>query len=188
LPAIILLNDQELAMLVSRDDTRAYDVLFRRHWKRIYAVARDLLKCEHQAEEAVQEVFLKVWAGRTELGSIKSFENWLFIIARNHIYNVLRRKARERGFLSKLADSNGQPPESPDEMLQAKEQTRILDDMVRRLPPQQQVAWRLAHQADMSYEHIGAVLGISRHTVRNHLAKAVQSLRFHGRNESDDRS
>jgi len=188
LPAITTVSDQELAMLVSRDDNRAYDALFRRHWKRIYSVARDLLKSDHLAEEAVQEVFLKVWTARAELVAIRSFEDWLFIIARNHIYNVLRRKARERGFLSKLADSNGQPPESPDEMLQAKEQTRILDDMVRRLPPQQQVAWRLAHQADMSYEHIGAVLGISRHTVRNHLAKAVQSLRFHGRNESDDRS
>jgi RNA polymerase sigma-70 factor (ECF subfamily) len=186
LPAITLLNDQELAELVSRDDTGAYDVLFRRHWKRIYAVARDLLKCGHLAEEAVQEVFLKVWAGREDLAEIKSFENWLFIIARNHIYNVLRRKAKERGFLNMLSDATGSGPAGPEEMLQAKEQSRILDDMIRRLPPQQQLALRLAHQADMSYEHIGAVMGISRHTVRNHLAKAVQSLRFRGRNTDED--
>lgn len=85
-----------------------------------------------------------------------------------------------------LSDATGSGPAGPEEMLQAKEQSRILDDMIRRLPPQQQLALRLAHQADMSYEHIGAVMGISRHTVRNHLAKAVQSLRFRGRNTDED--
>ena len=85
-----------------------------------------------------------------------------------------------------LADSKVSVPMGPEEILQVKEQTRILDDMIRRLPPQQQVALRMAHQSEMSYEHIGAVMGISRHTVRNHLAKAVQSLRFQGRNTSDD--
>ncbi len=175
-------------MLVSRDDTRAYDILFRRHWKRVYAVAKDLLKSDHLAEEVVQEVFLKVWAARTELSSIRSFENWLFIIARNHIYNSLRRKVRERGFLSMLADSFGTCPACPDEVLHVKERKRFLEDMICRLPPQQQVAFRMAHQADMSYEHIGAVMGISRNTVRNHIARALHALRFQVRSDADDLS
>ncbi len=181
-----MLNDQELAMLVSRDDVRAYDVLFHKHWKRIFAVARDLLKCDHLAEEAVQEVFLKVWASRTDLLFIKSFENWLFIIARNHIFNVLRKKSKETGFRARLSELFGNAEAGPEELLQVKERARMVDDMIRRLPPQQQLALRMAHQADMSYEHIGAVMGISSHTVRNHLARAVQTLRFQGRATTDD--
>ncbi|MFN7280803.1 MAG: RNA polymerase sigma factor [bacterium] len=188
MPAITTVSDQELAMLVSRDDSRAYDALFRRHWKRIYSVARDLLKSDHLAEEAVQEVFLKVWSARAELVAIRSFENWLFIIARNHIYNTLRRKMREKSFLSMLSESFGIRQTGPEEMLQVKERARLLDDMIRQLPPQQQVVLRMAHQADMSYEHIGEMMGISRNTVRNHLARAVQTLRFQMRKAPEDLS
>ena len=173
-------------MLVCRDDTRAYDALFLRHWKRIYAVARDLLKSDYQAEEVVQEVFLKVWANRAELSSVKSFENWLFIIARNHIYNTLRRKVREKGFLTMLSDSFGSSPVCPDEVLNIKERKRFLEDMIGQLPPQQQVAFRMAHQADLSYEHIGALMGISRNTVRNHIARALHALRFQVRGDADE--
>lgn len=173
-------------MLVSCDDTRAYEILFQRHWKRVFGVARDLLKSEDLAEEAVQEVFLKVWAGRSELSIVRSFENWLFIIARNHIYNTLRRKVRERGFISRLAGTFGLQPAGPEELLQRKDSVRLLDDLIRQLPPQQQVVLRMAHQADMDYAHIGELMGISRNTVRNHLARAVQTLRFQLKKAPDE--
>ena len=87
-----------------------------------------------------------------------------------------------------LADSFGTCPACPDEVLHVKERKRFLEDMIRRLPPQQQVAFRMAHQADMSYEHIGAVMGISRNTVRNHIARALHALRFQVRSDADDLS
>ncbi len=186
MPATPQVSDQELALLVSRDDTRAYEILFQRHWKSIFGVARDLLKSEDLAEEAVQEVFLKVWAGRSELPMVRSFENWLFIVARNHIYNTLRRKVRERGFMSRLAGTFGLSSTGPEELLQRKDSARILDDLIRQLPPQQQVVLRMAHQADMDYAHIGELMGISRNTVRNHLTRAIQTLRFQLKKAPDD--
>ena len=186
MPAQEQLTDLQLAVLVSQQDEQAYALLFQRYWRRIYAVAFDLLKCGHLAEEVVQEVFLKVWMNRSELPSVKSFEHWLFIIARNHIYNTLRKKITERKYVSGLFDLIEQQQSGPEEMLQIKERTRILDDMIRRLPPQQQLVLRMAHQSGMDYASIGAEMGISRNTVRNHLARAVQSLRFQFRRDTRD--
>ena len=87
-----------------------------------------------------------------------------------------------------LSESFGIRQTGPEEMLQVKEHARLLDDMIRQLPPQQQVVLRMAHQADMSYEHIGEMMGISRNTVRNHLARAVQTLRFQMRKAPEDLS
>lgn len=184
MPAQEQLTDLQLAVLVSHHDEQAYALLFQRHWRRIYAVSQDLLKCPHLAEEIVQEVFLRVWKNRSELPSIKSFDHWLFIIARNHIYNTMRRKITERKYVSGLSGALEQQQTGPEELLHTKERIRMIDDMIRSLPPQQQLVLRMAHQSDMDYARIGAEMGISRNTVRNHLARAVQSLRFQFRRGS----
>ena len=61
--------------------------------------------------------------------------------------------------------------------LQQKDLLSLLDEAVNGLPQQQRIAFRLAHQSGLGVNDIGMAMGISRNTVRNHLARALQSLR-----------
>jgi RNA polymerase sigma-70 factor (ECF subfamily) len=61
--------------------------------------------------------------------------------------------------------------------LQQKDLLSLLDEAVNGLPPQQRIAFRLAHQSGLGVNDIGMAMGISRNSVRTHLARALHTLR-----------
>lgn len=138
------------------------------------------------AEEIVQEVFMKVWAKRTDLPALLSFDNFLFIVARNLIYNTLRRKVNEDAFLTHLEEHFSASMPSADAHLPAKEFSLMLQRAVSELPRQQRMVFQLGHHSDLGHAEIGQVMGISRHTVKNHMAKAVESIRYFFRRNLED--
>jgi RNA polymerase sigma-70 factor (ECF subfamily) len=186
LPTINHSSDHELIILVAQGDHEAFSVLFRRHHRKVFSVAKAMTKSDLIAEEVVQEVFIKVWSRRTELPKLLSFENFLFIIARNHIYNTLRRKVNEETFLRHLEQHFSTLPKSVEDSLHAKDFSRILQCAVRELPRQQQLVFRLAHHSELDHAGIGQVMGISKYTVKNHMAKAVESIRYYFRRRMPD--
>jgi RNA polymerase sigma factor (sigma-70 family) len=171
------MTDHELLRLISDGDQHSFAVLFRRHWGRVFEVSRSMLRSDHLAEEAVQEVFLRMWRKREGLGDVGSFDSYLFISVRNHVLNVLR------GSHARIERLDTQCEEVPDNgmaldrQLQQKDLLSLLDQAVNGLPQQQRIAFRLAHQSGLGVNDIGMAMGISRNTVRNHLARALQSLR-----------
>ena len=72
----------------------SFRIFFDYYWDNLYSVAFAFTKSETLSEEIVQEVFVKVWLKREYLASVNNIESWLFIIARNHILNVLQKKLK----------------------------------------------------------------------------------------------
>jgi RNA polymerase sigma-70 factor (ECF subfamily) len=177
LPVLSHLTEHELLRLVSEGDQQSFAVLFRRHWGRVFEVSRRILRSEHLAEEAVQEVFLRIWRKREALADVDSFDAYLFISVRNHVINVLRRSDARVERLDSRSDHIPDNTMALDHQLQQKDLQSLLDEAVNGLPQQQRIAFRLAHQSGLGINDIGMAMGISRNTVRNHLARALQSLR-----------
>lgn len=171
------MSDQELVSLLSQGDQPAFAVLFRRYWDKVFQLACLMLKSEHLAEEAVQEVFLRIWKVRAALTDVRSFDSYLFISARNHILNTLRRDGLRAAVRASIEDDTHDDGSRLEHDLQQKDLLSLLDKAVNTLPQQQRVAFRLAHQSGLGISDIGTVMGISRNTVRNHLARALQTLR-----------
>ncbi|HWJ28602.1 MAG TPA: sigma factor, partial [Flavisolibacter sp.] len=89
--ALSATNENELIQGVLQGDEKAFRQLFDHYWPGIFSVAFSLTKSSVLSEEIVQDVFLKVWLKREQLATVNNFPGYLFTIAKNHIYNELRR-------------------------------------------------------------------------------------------------
>jgi RNA polymerase sigma-70 factor (family 1) len=170
-------NQDELLLLVAEGDEKAFRQLFDFYWGKIYSVAVTLTKSPPLAEEIVQDVFLKIWLKRDQLPSVENFEGFLFTVARNHIYNELRRKVVELPFVEHLEQHFRESSALPEQVMLLKETNLLIKEAVEQLPPQQRTVFELSRNEGLDNNKIAERLGISRATVRNHLTKALHFLR-----------
>src|SRR5690348_7412497 len=90
-----LIDEKELLSRVAATDEDAFRLLFHTHYNKLASFVQKLTKSHNTTEELVQDVFVKVWLHRSELLSIDKFESWMYVIARNHVFNHLKKMARE---------------------------------------------------------------------------------------------
>ena len=160
---------------ISQGDETAFAELYSRYWKAVYTQALHYMKSPQAAQDIVQDVFLKIWANRENLGHIREFRPYFFVTARNIIISNLRNTV----FHQYLTDDDQQEESIllPERMLSFKESVDILHRAIETLPPQQQKAYRLSRNEGLSYEEIAREMGISRLTVRTHITKALSFIR-----------
>ena len=169
-------NEKKVLQLLAQGSEFAFTLLFDHYRGRIFSVAWRFLKSRTLAEEIVQEVFLKIWLRRREMPGILNFEGYLFTMARNQIFDSLKRIAAEttakRAFTERL-----QFVEDTDHAVIDKEYDELLREAVDHLPPQQKQIFRMAKIEGLSHQAIAEQLHISRLTVKTHMAKALQTIR-----------
>jgi len=96
-------NERELLLSLAQGNDNAFASVFHHYRHRIYAIAFRLLGTTSQAEDTVQDVFLKMWLKRQELHEISHFKAYLFTVTRNHIFTALKLLAREQLMESELS-------------------------------------------------------------------------------------
>lgn len=133
----------------------------------------------------VQDVFLKIWLKRAELPAIESFRDYLFIVARNHILSELRKRSRDQAFTDALVDYFHDQEGNPEQQLLRKETGRLIGASIESLPDQQRTVYRMSREQGLSQDEIAAALGISKNTVRNHMAQALRNIRAFLEQHSD---
>ncbi|MDQ3842822.1 MAG: RNA polymerase sigma-70 factor [Bacteroidota bacterium] len=170
-------NENELLLLVSKGDETAFRQLFDHYWDKIYSVALTLTKSSALSEEIAQDVFLKIWLKREQLSSVEKFDGYLFTVARNHIYNELRKKTMEQPFVEQLEQHFLESSALPEQMMLLKETKQLIDKAVELLPDQQRAVYEMSRNEGLDYTAIAGQLGISRSTVKNHMTRALQFLR-----------
>ncbi|MBS1665434.1 MAG: RNA polymerase sigma-70 factor [Bacteroidetes bacterium] len=175
---IICTHEEEKALLagVARGDENAFRTLFHAYRPGVYAVALKLLSSSSQAEDALQEIFLKIWLNRDRLPEIQHFASYLHTVTRNHLYNVLRRQAYEEVFLRQLAppDAVAEDVLSP---LSLRELREMLQGVLSTLTPQQRKVFELSRLEGLKHEEIAEKLVISRETVKKHIGEALRVVR-----------
>jgi RNA polymerase sigma-70 factor (family 1) len=172
-----LTNENELLARMTEGDERAFGAIFHHYRRKIYSYAFHLSGDAAQADELVQETFLKVWLHRDKIPHILRFDNWLFTIARNQVFDMLKKMARDAEFRRQLAgllDPEANPVE--DQLLSRENELR-LQRALEKLPPRQRLIFTLSRHQGMKHDEIADHLQISRHTVKTHLVQALKTLR-----------
>ncbi len=169
--------ESSLLNRISTGEENAYKVLFDTYFDRLKWYAFKFLKSEFWAEEVVQEVFIKVWKGREQLTAVESVSAYLFRMTGNRCLNRLRRQQLE----SEMQYAAHVVLHGKAEVLQHSgyDLARLqehLQEAVDHLPEQRRLIYQL-QQEGLTYQEIADRLEISRHTVRNQMAKALVSIR-----------
>ena len=139
-------------MLISQGDEAAFTKIFTSYRNKIYTVAFKLTASQENAEEIVQDVFLKVWTKRALLPEVEDFDSWIFIITRNTVYSFLRSKAAREISAPLTEPELLGLAEEADTVLKEKEFQKILKEAVDKLPPQQRNVYLLSKEGHLSYE------------------------------------
>jgi len=83
-------SDHSILERLKNDDRQALELLFKNHYAPLCRFAKNILKDKDQAEDMVQEVFLKIWDKRQDLKVSTSFKAYLFMAVKNHCLNTLK--------------------------------------------------------------------------------------------------
>ena len=172
----------ELADVLSQvraGDAEAWGELYRLYAPAIFRFCRRALPAREDAEDATTEVFMKV---RQKLGTYDSsrpFTAWLYKVASNHCWDMLRRRRIRQDL--ETGDLETLPLEHPDpsqlERLQAEHGSKEVRDGLQKLPDRARMALVLRYFAEMSYDEIADTLGVRRAFVGVLLLRARHQLR-----------
>jgi RNA polymerase sigma-70 factor (ECF subfamily) len=176
------MNDTDLTEVLSyvrAGDPDAWGELYRRFAPAIFRFCRRALPTREDAEDATTEIFMKV---RQKLGTFDSsrpFTAWLYKVASNHCWDVLRRRRTRQNL--ETGDVEALPLEHPDpsqlERLQAEHTSEELRAALTKLPDRARMALVLRYYAEMSYDEVADTLGVRRAFVGVLLLRARHQLR-----------
>ena len=159
-------------------DEEAFKLLFFKYQTKLYAFSLKILASKEEAEEIVQEVFLKIWKSRHLLDVEKSFQAFLFTIARNHIYNQLSKKVSESTYKNHKATTY-ESKNSTAETTDYQELNNIVLSRVGEMPEKRKKVFLMSRYEGHSNKEIASTMQISLSTVENHLNKALKTLKNH---------
>jgi RNA polymerase sigma factor (sigma-70 family) len=164
-------TDAHLVALTRQGRSAAFEAIYDRHSRSIFSFCRHMLGSAEEAEDAVQHTFLAAYNALTGSETPIHLRAWLFTIARNRCYSMLRSR-REHP----VAELDEQPTEGLATLVQRRQDLRDLVVDLQQLPTAQREALVLAEMDALSHEQIAAVLGVPREKVKALVYQARESL------------
>ncbi len=153
------LTDLELVEQYRQGREAAFNEIVLRHQEKVYWVVRRFLNDHDDADDVVQDVFIKASRKLREFRGDSSLYTWLYRIAVNLSLNAIRRKRVGEFFrLEDVEDLSGGSDDSPDRHLEADEHRRLVEAAVQALPAKQRTVFVLRYYEEMPYEEIAEVL------------------------------
>lgn len=167
--------DAELVARVGRGDRAAAQLLMHRHLPKMLALARRMLHDSAEAEDAVQDSFMRLWthAARWQPGRAK-FETWLYRVTLNKCFDRLRR--RPTAALDEALEV-ADPAPGPAASLENVVLSEQIEAALKALPERQRAAIQLCHYQDCGNIEAAEILGISVEALESLLARGRRALR-----------
>lgn len=169
------MDERLLLQQIADGSENAFAVLVAQKWNNIYWQALSYVKSSYQAQDIVQDVFLKIWQERQKLPGVDRFDSFLFIIARNHIVSALRKKTDFP--LSYDALEIEEKNYLPDKILSQKNLAEVIAKAIEQLPQQQRMAYLLSRDQGLSHEEIAKNMQVSKEAVKKYICRALGFLR-----------
>lgn len=171
----MLTPDSQLIAAWQRGDESAFQALFERYRARVVNIAWRFLGDADAAQDAAQDVFIKLYTSARDYRPDAEFSTWLYRVTANACLDALRKRHRSR--MAPEADLAEMPTDesaSPEARAAARELARQVRAAIASLPPNQRMAVVLQRYEELSYKQIAAVLNTS--------VPAVESLLFRAKN------
>lgn len=170
-------GDKNLTQGIKDDEEISFELLFEKYHRQLYLLAVRYLRDEKLAEDAIQDVFLKVWEQRRRLDPSRPIKGFLFATLKNHVLNMIR--SRKRRILNTIEAGNRKPgsaEETEDEII-LNEYLDIVEKGLEKLPSGKQKVFRLRRLEGCTNQEVATRLHISVTTVKSQLYKATKFLR-----------
>ena len=170
-------NDNNLVQLLQKGNVTAFDSLFEVYSPKLFGFALKYFKNETDAEELVQEVFVKVWENHKNLKSELSFKSYLFTIALNQIRKYFNQKAISLRYMESLQNElqiDEHPTTQNDDYETVMKQ---INQLIEQMPFRRREIFTKSKLEGKSSKVIADELNISPGTVDNQVSEALRFIR-----------
>jgi len=179
-------DDAQLAARAAAGDTRAFELIMRRHNRLLFRTARSVLKTDVEAEDALQEAYLRAWRAMADFRSEARLSTWLVRIVINEALGRLRRRGAqvlvldgctgpEETSMDDLIEGN--PDDRPDRAAMRAEVRALMEAHIDALPEAFRTVFVLRAVEEMSVEEVSSALELPEATVRTRFFRARGLLR-----------
>ena len=135
--------DEKVISLIIEGDECAFTQFYNHYHPIVYGIALKITCSTDLSEEIVQEVFMKIWLKRSDLMSIENIEAYLFVIARNKVFKVLKQIAKNYNTILLQENDNVFAHNNLERRILEKENNLLLHQAIERLPRQQKQVYNL---------------------------------------------
>jgi RNA polymerase sigma-70 factor (family 1) len=169
--------DFELISRIKEGDESAFRIVFDLYSSKLYAFSYRFLKEKEPCQEVIQEVFLNLWINRAKLDTQYPIAPYLYTITRRLTLNVLRHVTTSQSAMNKMWLNVKKVSNETEEEVFLEDLSRFTEQVLSKMPKQQQLIFRMSRHQELSYDEIAEELNLSRNTVKNHLVAALKTLR-----------
>ena len=178
-------SDATAVAQVRAGNPDAYRVLVERHSRQVFRLTFRMTGNEHDAEDMVQETFLRAYRQLHRFDGRASFGTWLYRIAANCSLDLIRARKRREVQQPQVADEEGNEmaasaaasDPTPERLAYSGELKELLRPALEQLSPMERTAFVLRHYEGMCIEDIGRTLGVHAGAAKHSVFRAVQKLR-----------
>lgn len=169
--------DHKLLEHLSKGSNEAFTLLYDKYSDMLRRFVIKFIKSPDLADDITQEVFMQLWENRTTITDIRSFRPWLFTLAKNRTFNVLKRAAIDDAAKAEILRHYQVNQSTMERELLTKEYLAFIQKVLNTLPPQSAKVFQLCREENKSYEEVAALLGISRNAVKKHMVRSMKVLK-----------
>lgn len=168
-------SDQFVLLALKEGEEKAFDFIFRRHYKALCAQANLYVKDLDLSQSLVQDCFIKLWEARKQAAEIESLSSWLSVMVRNRCIDYIRKHKREDK-LDRTADQpvTGQDTDTP--LLSHEFEERLVQALTQ-LPERCRIAFEYSRFEGLTYPEIAARMNISVKAVEALVSRSLKILR-----------
>lgn len=170
-------TDNELALLLKRNDELAFRELFERYKRELYVFAKNMTHDVDEAEDLIQEVFTSLWENAEKLELKGSISSYLYAAIRYKFLNLVAYKKVRSDYIDifqKFIEEGGY---TTDQYINEKELIALVEKEVAQLPRKMKEVFELSRNTGLSHREIAVKLNLSEKTVKSHIHHALKILR-----------
>lgn len=154
-------DEQIVELFRSGDRERAFTEIVKSYSERLFWYVRRYVCCHEDADDLIQDIFIKVWAALPSFRGEARLFTWLYRIATNETLNFVRRQKVRAALNFKSIDTELERRIDEDPYLNGGEAERKLLKALQKLPQKQRVVFSMRYFEDMRYEEISEITGTS---------------------------
>ena len=167
------MTDEELIKLVLSNQNSAYfNILYKRYSTKVFSKCISLLKSESLAQDAMQDIFIKIYLNLAKFSGKSKFSTWVYSITYNYCIDFIRRKKKEKNIFSEDIENTAEPIEEvPDKEL-LEMQVGRLKRVLTEIPTGDKAVLLMKYQDELSIKEIAAMLNKSESAIKMKIKRA----------------
>jgi RNA polymerase sigma-70 factor (ECF subfamily) len=172
-------NDVILMKALKKGHKDAYSQAYRKYHHQLLQFARKYVKSNKLAEDAVQDIFIKLWEARERLKEQKSLKGFLYVTLKNHVLNMIRDAHQEIYEAYEPQASLADGRNEIEEGLIYREYQEVAKEAIAQLSAKRRHVFEMKRNTDLSNEQIANKLGVSVSTVKSQYYRGSQLIKSH---------